>query len=139
MIRDSDESRQFFLSKGHPPVADRTICVDFDQTLYPYGELYGDQEPLPGAVAAMQQFRDAGLKIVIFTSRLSPVWWSAEGWDHSEAERLQRVYITSKLNHDGIPFDKLTGEKIPAIAYIDDKAVEFKNNWAEVAERVARL
>lgn len=135
----SIESDAFALEHGHPPVAHNTICVDFDQTLYPYGDLFGDHPPLPGAVEAMRAFKAAGLRIIIFTSRLSPAWWRSEGWDEYTAWKDQVVYISSILARDEIPFDGLTGEKIPAIAYIDDKAVEFKNNWEEVQERVLAL
>lgn len=124
-------------SAGHPPSASKRICVDFDQTLYPFGDLFGGHPPLAGAVDAMRKINNAGFTIYIFTSRLSPAWWTAEGWDHGVAENQQRTYIDYVLTRDGIPYHHLTGEKVPSLAYIDDKAIEFTGaNWGEIAERV---
>jgi hypothetical protein len=125
---------------GHPPSAKKRICVDFDATLYPFGELLGyDREPLSGAREAMLAMRKKGFKLTIFTSRMSPSWWEAEGWG-PEAGEIQSEYIKSLLDRDGIPFDEITGEKIPALCYIDDKAIEFTgDNWPEIQERVMSL
>ena len=126
--------------QGHPPSATGRVCVDFDQTLYPFGELFGDRQPIEGAVEAMRKIKESGKTIYIWTSRLSPDWWTKEGWDHAEAERQQITYMTWLLNRDGIPFDHMTGEKLPGLCYIDDKAIEFTGtNWPEIAERVAAL
>jgi hypothetical protein len=64
----------------HPPVARKVLCVDFDATLFPWGELNSNEPPIQGAVQAVRAFKDAGYKIVIFSSRMSPTWWAAEGW-----------------------------------------------------------
>jgi hypothetical protein len=122
------------IDAGHPPSAEGWVCVDFDGTLYPFGYLLDGPEPLQGAVAAMMALRNEGFKIAIYTSRLSPSWYRSEGWDRNEAEMEQFAYISQILTRDGIPFDKITCEKIPAIAYIDDKAVEFKGDWGQTLE-----
>lgn len=112
----------------HPPMADKTICVDFDGTLYPFGYMFSFPPPIEGAVQKMQEFKQKGYEIIIFTSRLSKDWLISEGheyWDHY-------YYIHDILKRDGIPHDRVTAEKIPARYYIDDKAIPFRGNWAEI-------
>lgn len=131
---------QSVISSGHPPVANGVVLVDFDQTLYPFGDLFGAKPPLEGAVDAVNAIKNAGFTIIIFTSRMSQAWWSSEGWDHDEARQRQVEYINYVLNRDGIPFDGITGEKIPAVAMIDDKAIEYDGtNWDAIKERVLGL
>lgn len=112
------------ISKGHPPVADNVAAVDFDGTIAPWGDLFGFPEPLPGAVEAIKRLKDAGFTVVIFTSRLSPTWHQAEGWNHAEATRQQVGYIREYCERYGIDADGVTAEKIPAEVYLDDKAVK---------------
>lgn len=120
-----------------PPVAKGVICVDYDATLVPWGELDSVPEPLPGAVKALQRFKEAGYKIVILTSRMSPTWWAAEGWPNSPQIASRWWYsVADVLERHGIPFDMITAEKVPAVYYIDDRAVSFRNNWEEIERMV---
>lgn len=132
---------QYAVKNGHPPVAKGVVCVDFDATLFPWGRtMFDDTPPFEGAVEALQAFDQAGLTIVIFTSRFSPGWWTAEKFTDSEIAE-QMTYVENRLRRWDIPYSRITAEKVPAIAYIDDKAVEFRphdNNWAEIAERILR-
>lgn len=129
---------------SHPPVADKVICVDFDGTLFPWGEFHSDAPPLDGAVEFMKALRDAGWKIVIFTSRMSQTWWRGEGWlsvmpdphDIPELEEEWAASVMDRLDKWGIPWDGVTAEKVPAEYYIDDKAIRFENNWPEIQRRV---
>lgn len=129
----------YAVANGHPPVARGVICIDFDATLFPWGKtLLSDDDPFPGAVEALHAFRDAGLTIVILTSRMSKSWWEHEGF--SIAERIDQLrYVEDRLAKHNIPYDRITSEKVPAIAYIDDKAIEFRpneNNWGEIQQRI---
>jgi hypothetical protein len=120
-----------------PPVAKGVICVDYDATIVPWGELGADVSPLPDAVETIRAFKDAGYKIVILTSRMSPTWWIAEGWGMLESVASKWWdSVADVLNKHGIPFDGITCEKVPAQYYIDDRAIEFKNNWSEIRKRV---
>lgn len=111
-------------AKGHPPVAEKVAAVDFDGTIKPWaGGLFGFPEPLPGAVEAVKRLKDAGYTVVIFTSRLSPTWHAAEGWDHGEATAKQVEYLRKYCEKYGIDADAATAEKIPAEVYLDDKAM----------------
>jgi hypothetical protein len=38
------------------------------------------------------------------------------------------------LNRDGIPYDDITGDKLPAERYIDDRAITFDDNWQAIAD-----
>lgn len=117
------------IQKGHPPIADKIVLVDFDGTLYPFGYMFDGPKPLPGAKEAVRLLKELGYTVIIFTSRLSPTWLDtvkSNAKDHIE-------YITHVCTRDGIPFDGITCEKIPAEFYIDDKAIRFKDNWEEIA------
>jgi hypothetical protein len=123
-----------------PPVAEKVICVDFDGTLFQWGNLHEKTPPFTGAIDAMRKFKAAGWEIVIFTSRMSPTWWVAEGWTDLNRARIEQTgFITKRLNDFGIPFDRITAEKVPAEYYIDDKAIEFTGetfSWNEIRNRV---
>lgn len=110
------------------------VCVDFDGTLYPFVGLMDAPRPVVGAVDAMRALRDAGFTIVIWTSRLSEAWLNSSGnrWDE------QHRYVTDLLRRDGIPYSYVTAEKVPAVAYIDDKAIIFNNNWPVIVDWLTR-
>lgn len=125
------------MKMGHAPIADKKVCVDFDGTLFPWGPLFNENAPPePGAVEAMKAFADAGWHIVIFTSRMNRQWLQDSGESRDEHYR----YIRDLLRKNNIPFDRILGEKIPAQAYIDDKAIEYTGtNWDAIKERVLSL
>ena len=123
--------------KGHSPMAKNVVCVDFDATIFPWGPLINyEAEPLPGAVEAMKAIKASGKQIAIFTSRMSDRWLAYSGNSKEE----QYNYVAAMCDAWDIPWDEITGEKIPTIAYIDDKAIEFTgDNWKEIQERVVNL
>jgi hypothetical protein len=116
---------------GHPPVADGVVCVDFDGTIAPFGDLFGFPPPLPGARDFLLGLKARGFEVIIFTSRLSTVWHAHEGRDPAQGIFAQVAYLTEYFNRYDLPSDGVTAEKIPAIAYIDDKAIEF-TSWESV-------
>lgn len=120
-----DEIEDKTKQNGHPPVADGVVCVDFDGTIAPWGDLFGFPEPLPGAKAFLDGLREKGFTIVIFTSRLSTVWHNHEGRDPARGIFEQIEYLRKYFEKYDLPADSVTAEKIPAVAYIDDKAIEF--------------
>lgn len=112
---------------GHPPVADGVVCVDFDGTIAPWGDLFGFPEPMKGAKEFLDYLRREGYTIVIFTSRLSTVWHNSEGRDPARGIMEQIEYLQEYFRRYDLTCDYATAEKIPAIAYIDDKAIHHKN------------
>lgn len=122
-----------------PPVAHRVICVDFDGTIFQWGDVYEKTEPFDGVVEFMQELKEKGWRIVIFTSRMSPTWWKAEGFKMREALGEQIAFITRRLQDYDIPFDHITCEKVPAEFYIDDKAIRYSNKpgeWRKIKRKV---
>jgi hypothetical protein len=127
------EEARFGLEHGHSPVAHGVVCIDFDATIVPWKTVdHIHKRALPGAVKAVRALKKAGYTIVIFTSRLSPTWHKYAELDPQE----QIDYVSSTLERLKIPYDFITAEKVPAQWYIDDKAIEYRDNWNEILERV---
>ena len=103
------------------------IMLDFDQTVHKYtvgwqeGIIY--DEPFEGAREGIKELRDNGHEVIIFTSRLSEL---AQGKD---GVIKQKKMIEEWLKEHDIEVDGLTGEKIPAELYIDDRALRFEGTW----------
>ena len=111
-----------------PPSARRVVCVDFDGTIAPWGDLFGLPDPFPGVPEAMRKLDDWGYHIVILTSRMSATWLEKDherfGFDTAdEFRRANRTYLTDYLNKYHIPFAAITAQKVAAEAYMDDHAV----------------
>jgi predicted mannosyl-3-phosphoglycerate phosphatase (HAD superfamily) len=96
------------------------IAVDFDGTLV-------DQQLqwLPGALEALQRMVKAGHKVIIHSCRAN---WP-EGMASIE-HKLQAAGL-------GIPIWDQPG-KPAADIYVDDRAVHFANNWAEIIVQLER-
>jgi hypothetical protein len=128
------------IKDGFPPAARGVLALDFDGTLFPFksdtGHMNGPKSPYPGAVSFAQTAKELGFTIVIFTSRLSPTWWEAEGWDFDKAREKQYAYVAGLLNKFKIPYDLITSEKIPATWYVDDRALSFEGDWQTIHERI---
>jgi len=132
-----EEIESYAKKNGHPPAAAGVVCVDFDGTIAPWGDLFGFPEPLPGAKDFLDYLREKGYTIVIFTSRLSTVWHASEGRDPGYGIFQQVQYLQEYFERYQLPADQVTAEKVPALAYIDDKAVEFLD-WPRAGRRFKR-
>jgi len=126
-----DEAQEA-IDKGRPNIAEGVILIDFDGTIAPFGYLFSFPEPLPGAIEALKAFQDAGLRLVIFTSRLSPIWLETV----QQTPLMHIDYINEYLGRYGIEPYAITAQKVPSLAYIDDNAYRYENNWNELVERV---
>ena len=129
----SEEEAQRAIEEKMPPIARKVILIDFDDTIAPFGYMFSFPEPFPGVAEFTQGLRAQGYSIGIFTSRLSPKWIESANQD----EEKHRMYLREYCDKFGIAMDFATSEKIPCEAYIDDKAIRFEENWAEIAERWA--
>jgi hypothetical protein len=125
-----DADRDFALANGVARMASKVVALDFDGCLYPFVDVYAAPKPHADMVALAKKLKRAGFRIVVFTSRLSPTWL-----DHSGDDYLtQYTYIVGLLERDGIPFDDVTAEKVPAFAYVDDRAIRYNGNGKEIAD-----
>jgi hypothetical protein len=130
-VRESD--REFGLKHGHSPMADKVIAVDFDSTIVRWAVLdYEHKRALPGAAPAIRELKKRGYKIVIHTSRLSSTWCRKAG----ESVKEQRAFVAETLDRLGIPYDKITAEKLPCEWYIDDRAIGFRGDWNAVMQEI---
>ena len=120
----------------------QTICVDFDGVIHQYihgewraGEIYGDA--FEGAIEGLFKLKGRGFRVVIFTTRTVHEDQAAliREWFFEKAVAMELPYSglfsTWRLtgSDEDFPFE-ITNEKIPAIAYVDDRAIRFVN-WAD--------
>jgi hypothetical protein len=115
-------------AEDNPP----TVAVDLDGTLAKHYEEYEADyipDPRPGARKAMQEFKDRGYRIIIFTVR---------GDDE---------LVKDWLNEHEIPFDYINenpdqpedaSDKVLADVYIDDRAVPAKQRWSQITTEVGK-
>lgn len=112
----------------------KRIMIDLDGVIHDYNEgfkdgtLYG--KVIKGTKEAIQELRNNGYLVIIFTARLSV---KSHGID---AVKKQRIRIKKWLQKNGIEVDGLTSEKLPADVYIDDRAIEFTGNWKDTLNKV---
>lgn len=100
----------------------KTICVDFDGVLAQYDGWKGPDslgEPMPGARDFVQQLSQDH-NVVIHTTRdvLAVSLWLGR---HNFKDFIHKV----------------TNQKVPAVAYVDDRAVCFRGDFAETMMRLS--
>lgn len=109
-------------------VNSKRIMIDFDGTIHKYSKGWKDgtvyDEPISGAKQFIDQLKDDGFEVVVFTSRLSV---SSLG---QEVVNEQKEMIEMWLKKYGIEVDGVTAEKLPAVAYVDDRAITFDGQWS---------
>jgi len=112
---------------------DKSVMVDLDGVLHPYskgwnnGELY--DEPVEGSKSFLESLKNKGYQIIVFTAR----FWNRNTKDLHDM-------IKAWLEKYDLPYDYITGRKLPCVAYIDDRAIHFNgSNWSEVLEKVDKL
>lgn len=110
----------------------KTLAVDFDGVIHKHDGNFGDGvpkfAPMEDAQYALEHLMKAGYKVVIFSTRLSPHW--------GETDQKKQQYVMGQWLEDngfveGVHYAAMTGCKIPAIAYIDDRGVRF-TNWKDI-------
>lgn len=102
----------------------RALCIDFDGVLHAYtsgwkGHSVVADKPVAGAVEACYALVEAGWRLYVLTSR----------------QELRPV--VSWLHFYGFPPMLLTRVKPIAVAYIDDRAVRFDDNWPSIRKMFA--
>lgn len=110
----------------------KRLMIDFDGVIHSYdkgwqdGKIYGNV--IDGAKETIDEFRNMGHEIVIFTTRASRRSNGVQT-DQMVAE------VKSFLMQNDIYFDEITAEKLSGI-YIDDNAFNFNGSWAEMSNQI---
>jgi hydroxymethylpyrimidine pyrophosphatase-like HAD family hydrolase len=100
------------------------ICFDFDGTLAEYDSWRGHGkfgELDPRAIRLLRNLANRGFRIVVLTAR-------------KETE-----FIKTYLDKNKVKVAEVTNVKPIALAYIDDRAVEWKGDAGKALERVLEL
>lgn len=112
----------------------KNILIDFDGVIHKYSKGFNDgtiyDSPTDGAKEAIDKLKRK-YKIVIFSARLSP----STNPDFED----QRKNMIDWLSKYGIYYDVLSYEKVPAVAYIDDLAINFIGDWEDTLNKVEEL
>jgi hypothetical protein len=113
--------------------------IDFDKTIYSAKSGWDDgklnDDPFPGAKESIDKLRKKGYEIVIFSTRVSEKACEELGSNPEDAFQNIKNYLTNY----GIYFDRITGEKLAADFYIDDKVVLIKDgNWKDVMSQIQK-
>ena len=106
-----------------PPL--RTVCVDWNGVLDTYGGYRGPEHfdpPRPGADAFLARLKEMGFRVVILSARDPADVWA---W-------LRRHGLDAHV-------DDVTDRKVPAFAYVDDRAVPFRGDYEEVLDALTRF
>lgn len=111
------------------------LAIDFDgvlqENIYPsFGKI------LPGAKEALKKLKKAGHYITIYSSRTCE-----ELRDNEFDMKKHKEDIENFLKNNDIPFDEIYDKrgKPPCTFYIDDRNIEFKNNWPEIIARLLNI
>jgi phosphoglycolate phosphatase-like HAD superfamily hydrolase len=115
------------------------VMIDFDKTIYSAKSGWNDgrleDDPFPEAKESIEFLKDKGYEIVIFTSRASEE--NAKQFAYDLEDAIQNV--KNYLINNGIYFDRITGEKLAADFYIDDKVIHIKDgNWKDVISQLKK-
>lgn len=99
-----------------------TACVDFDGVLASYTGWKGPDhigDPLPGAAGFLRDLQAHGMRVVIHSTRDAD---AIRGWlrRHGMADLVADV----------------TSHKVPALVYVDDRAVTFRGDFDAALEEV---
>lgn len=99
----------------------KTICVDFDGVLNEYNGYEEDDlgEPLSGSQDFIKVLRKR-YEVVILTSR-------------------PKEQVINWLRHNSFPSMKVTNRKVPAVAYIDDRAIQFNGSYKKVISQLNKF
>ncbi len=129
----------------------KTIAIDFDGVIHAYSKGWHDgtiyDEPIPGAFEAIKAYMDQGYAVYILSTRKPRQilkWFKAHnhlgyhdamaGPDYPNDWVQVYGYDAEKIGWRTKFWNKdhvlgVTNRKLPAIAYIDDRAVKFDGKW----------
>ena len=105
----------------------RTVVFDFDGVIHSYtsGFIGIDNIPDPpveGIKDTIAQLRKEGYKVVVVTTRAT--------------QPAGKFAVIRWLHKHRIAVDDVTGQKPPAMVYVDDRAICFNGNTEGLVEQV---
>ena len=105
----------------------KNVVFDFDGVMHPYKRGWEGAEninegPTPGIEKVIKELRDDGYRIVIMSTRAS--------------DQPGRIAINNWLEKYEIEVDEITWKKVPAIVYIDDRAIQFTGDTKTLKEQI---
>lgn len=117
----------------------KAIAVDFDGVIHAYSKGWHDgsiyDEPVPGALAALRELMKK-YAVFIFTTR-NPE--KVLEWMHAKFEIPCTCQANPEMEFWNVQGEILiTNQKLPAIAYIDDRAIRFIN-WDQALHSLSRV
>lgn len=104
-----------------------TVVFDFDGVIHSYvsgwkGVDIIEDPPVPGIKEAISDMRAAGYKVIVCSSRCLNI---------GGQEAVEKYLQDNEIIVDGV-----TGAKVPAIVYIDDRAICFNGHPETLLEKV---
>ncbi len=117
--------------------AKKRIMIDFDRVIHDYCNGWDDGKisgVIPGAKQVIDFLKINGFEVIIFTTRVSKSL-------HIDIKEETKK-IGDWLNKNNIKVDGITSDKLPAIVYIDDRAINFDPitmNWVYVIEQIQNI
>lgn len=118
----------------------KTIAVDFDGVIHAYSRGWDDgsiyDPPLPGAIEALRKLMADGYAVFVHTTR-EP--WPVANWlrVHGIMSVTPGEVIGAGHFWNDTTRVLVTYKKLPAIAYIDDRAIRFIN-WSQALADLQR-
>lgn len=109
---------------------DKTIVFDFDGVIHSYTSGWQGIDVIPdppvkGIAVLIQTLKDEGYDIVVSSTRCSD-----ENGMRAMKEWLDRWHI---------PVERFATGKIPAIAYVDDRAICFDGNVLSTYDKIVKF
>lgn len=112
------------------------LAIDLDGVIHSYhkgfhdGTIYG--HPVPGVREFLEKMKEKGFRIVVFTARVYA--------ETSVQREILSEEVASWMDLHRLPYDVITDRKPPCCAYIDDRAISFRQDesttWEYVEERI---
>lgn len=135
----------------------KTIAIDFDGVIHKYsggwkdGSIY--DEPIEGAFEFIKQLMEDGYSVFIFSARNSrqiKKWLDKYLWHYDcmfgdYEDKFYYYGYKAEIIHFWTKFWNkpnvlgITNRKLPALAYIDDRAICFKGNWKLMKSQIKKM
>ena len=116
---------------------EKTFAIDFDGVIHTYSKGFHDgtiyDKPIEGAKDVLSFLVSEGYRVAILTARLHPKHADVAG---QRANILK--WLAKNGFKEGVHYHELTNNKPPAVAYVDDRAIVFKN-WEQTITDLKQL